>query len=267
MKRISIPGVMVVTMFLCACNPAYEDITDNICNSLHPVKPVSKDIKVTDYCHGESFRFPYKWCTEAQCHGPDLKGGNSGAPSCYKCHSDRWAIFSTTHTFKIKYYYHHNLVESGNFTTNCGASGVTPCHGASLTGVAGYGYSCYLCHNPIPIPGHTVNYGGHKHHRLVLTASIYNDLYLSSYCGSSSCHGADLKGIATLSGPGPSCFTVGCHTHVPNPATDLPAPGHTRNFEGQRHHYKVGSQPESWCTQAGCHTHRSDARPCSDCHD
>ena len=101
--------IFVCLSFACVlanCNLAYEEISGNICTTLHPVKPISKEIQVTDVCHGESFRFPSNYCTEVNCHGPDLKGGNSGAPSCYKCHGDKWTLFSTTHTLKLGGYYH-----------------------------------------------------------------------------------------------------------------------------------------------------------------
>ncbi len=257
-KAALILACLSLACILTNCNLAYQEISGNICTTLHPVKPISKDIQVTDVCHGESFRFPSNYCTEVNCHGTDLKGGNSGAPSCYKCHGDKWTLFSTTHTLKLGGYYHDSLVNQGNFGDCAG----TTCHGIGTPppGVPGYGYSCLLCHNPVPAPGHRISYGGHRHHYSVTTASVYSDLYQALYCGADSCHGSSLTGGTIGTRPGPSCFP--CHSCNPL----LPAPGHTLNYDDHRHHYKTESEPESFCNQAGCHGDRPDAPDCDVCH-
>lgn len=206
--------IFVCLSFACVlanCNLAYEEISGNICTTLHPVKPISKEIQVTDVCHGESFRFPSNYCTEVNCHGPDLKGGNSGAPSCYKCHGDKWTLFSTTHTLKLGGYYHDPLVDLGNFDTSCDGAA---CHGTGTPppGVPGYGYSCLLCHNPVPPPGHRASMDGVRHHIDVCKLPHF------TYCGGASCHGTT---PALVDGIGTSCGIGGvCHTGVPGDCDD-----------------------------------------------
>lgn len=199
--RVLSAFTLFTALSLLACNPVSENTPDNICQGIHNAKP-----HFSMYCHGARYRFPRGYCTEPNCHGANLRGGNSGAPSCYKCHDDRWSIFTTTHTLKIHGYYHHYLVDQGNLNAVCGTA---DCHGADLTGVAGKGYSCYACHTPIPIPGHRVILEGARHH------INYCLLPHLSYCGGADCHGT----TASLNnGAGTPC--ANCHGGVPGGCDD-----------------------------------------------
>lgn len=144
---ISILSVSSAVIFFSSCNPSYESI-DSFPTGLHPVTP-----PLSNVYHGAYFRFPYKNCDETQCHGYGLKGGNSGAPSCYSCHDDRWSIFTVSHIVSRSGIYHHYAIESSNteadYIANCG---FPVCHGngTDILGVAGRGHSCYSCHDPLP---------------------------------------------------------------------------------------------------------------------
>lgn len=203
----------MATAILTGCNPVSENIPDKTWTSLHPLRPYQ-----SEYYHGAAYRFPNGKCSEAQCHGNDLTGGNSGAPSCYSCHGDRWTIFSTTHTSNRGGFYHHTEVDDypadRNVNTNWfNTCKNASCHGATLDGVADSGYSCKLCHTGfsglIPPPGHSNREEGNWHH--------YNlERSHSTYCSGDACHGADGESggsaatdFTGLTGHGQACST--CH--------------------------------------------------------
>ena len=173
-------GVRAVTAFiifiicltiLSGCNISYEDAPDNIRTGIHRSLP-----PFTNIYHGDYFRFPVNNCDEPQCHGAVLSGGNSGAPSCYSCHGDRWMIFYDTHTLEIGGYFHQKDLNSvSSLISGCGGDN---CHGAILEGVTGKGYRCKDCHNPVPAPAHNLNRDGVRH-RSGTEAS----------CGTAGCHG------------------------------------------------------------------------------
>ncbi len=145
-----------ITLFftmITECNFSYENGSGMIPTGLHPVMP-----PFSNKYHGTDFRFPYGACSEAQCHGNKLTGGNSGGLSCFSCHNDLWSVFIVSHTVSIEGSYHHYAVpNSSDYKTNCGISG---CHGdynlstgdLYLNNFQGYNfrYSCYACHSPIP---------------------------------------------------------------------------------------------------------------------
>jgi hypothetical protein len=187
-KRLPILGIPLFVVLIVVCNRSYEDVPDNMRTGLHPSLPHFSTVY-----HGYSFRFPGGVCDEPQCHGRTLQGGNSGAPSCYKCHGDTWTLFSTSHTINISGAYHHNSVDTATLATVCGTA---DCHGAGLNGVPGKGFSCYACHNPIPIQGHRVNYEGVMHHINVRKGNP------GTYCNIPGCH-------ADPGRTGPLCST--CH--------------------------------------------------------
>lgn len=143
--------ILSAALFILSCNQSYEDIEISR-TGLHPAKPPLSVIY-----HGEYFRFPYQNCDEPQCHGSGLKGGNSGAPSCYKCHNDLWSIFYVSHTIPFRGIYHHNAIDNctteADYIANCG---LAVCHGdgTNILGVSGRGYSCYACHDPLPTARH-----------------------------------------------------------------------------------------------------------------
>jgi hypothetical protein len=187
--QVILPSLLLCAAlsYIYACNISYVDAPENLPSDLHPSLPPFSNVY-----HGVYFRFPVKNCDEAQCHGISLKGGNSGAPSCYSCHSDRWSIFTVSHTVSVSGIYHHYNVDSGDFTINCGQSA---CHGSSLEGVEGQGYSCYACHDPIPAPGHRISREGALHH-----VDIGKNPEV--YCYKPGCHGS--------SEPGGMC--TACHS-------------------------------------------------------
>lgn len=195
------------------CNPASENVPEKIWTSLHSSKPYG-----SDYYHGVNYRFPHGSCDEVQCHGTDLTGGNSGAPSCYSCHNDRWTIFSTTHTVSRGGFYHHIAVDDypADRSVNTGwfnSCKNTDCHGTDLGGVTDRGYSCKTCHSgfsgQIPPPGHSNSEEGSWHHFNLERSH-------STYCSGAACHGADGEsggtastGFSGLALCGQSCST--CH--------------------------------------------------------
>ena len=124
-----------------SCNPMYDDAPGRTWDALHSVK-------IGGFMHGYNYRFPYGHCDEANCHGPALGGGNTGGPSCTKCHVDLWTVFAT-HTARYEGAYHHKNVVLDQPYTYCSDA---PCHGAALTGgtaAGGYhaGPSCWACHD------------------------------------------------------------------------------------------------------------------------
>lgn len=183
MKIIIHTAVIIFSFLLLECNPMYEKNASPTLDSLHPSLPFSSTVY-----HGYYYRFPNGSCNESQCHGNSLGGGNTGAPSCYSCHGDRWTIYSTTHTLVVKNYYHHTAVDTDTSTTDTGlwynSCKDSSCHGSDLTGVTSNGYSCFACHDPIPPPGHRKYQEGAAHH---FNLEEENP---STYCSGSACHGA-----------------------------------------------------------------------------
>jgi hypothetical protein len=216
-------------LILCSCNPVGEEINNSIWNSLHNSKPFQ-----SDFFHSNYYRFPYGSCNEVQCHGKNLEGGNSGAPSCISCHDDQWTIFTVSHTLNINGCYHKNSVDQyptdrdsnanwfKEIKYNCAA---TSCHESDLNGNIGspsnnfpYRYSCTVCHNgfskPIPPPGHKVKMSEEGktgwHHYYYEKNHVTN-------CSGAACHGNDgvSEGTAIdassglIAAHGPSCNI--CH--------------------------------------------------------
>ena len=106
MKALTYQIMIFIILFFYACNPVSENIEEKTWDSLHSSKPFMSNIY-----HGAEYRFPKGACDEPQCHGSDLNGGNSGALSCYVCHTDVWTIFSTTHTKNFGGYYHDSNID------------------------------------------------------------------------------------------------------------------------------------------------------------
>lgn len=214
MKNILIITIILAAALLTGCNPVSENVPEKTWTALHTSKPYQ-----SDYYHGTDYRFPHGRCDEPHCHGTDLTGGNTGAPSCYSCHLDVWTIFSTTHISKRGGFYHHIAVDdypadrnvnTNWFGTTCRR---TDCHGSTLDGVTGSGRSCKTCHSgfagSIPPPGHSNSEEGQWHH--------YNlGRSHATYCSGNACHGSDgestgsaTSGFAGLTGHGQDCDT--CH--------------------------------------------------------
>ena len=213
MKTVFAAILSCTIYILGACNPVSEKVPDKIWTVLHSSKPYQ-----SDYYHGADYRFPHGNCDEVQCHGNDLTGGNSGAPSCYSCHNDKWSVFSTTHLAVRSGFYHHIGLDDYPADRNVNTDWFntcrnTSCHGSALDGITGPARSCKNCHNgfsgQIPPPGHRNSEEGYRHH--------YNlERSHSTYCSGDACHGADgesggsaATGFTGLTGHGQACST--CH--------------------------------------------------------
>ncbi len=200
-------GVLLLGLMLTCYNPASVDTPGNVCSGIH-----AKNVSGT--CHGPHNITPSGYCTEANCHGSDLKGGNTGAPSCYRCHGPYWTILAqhTKSIFGKKHY--GNVCTSTDFVVSCGE---TNCHNG-LSGSDGYlkSPSCTKCHGDptgfavgdnCPISSsHTRSMDGRKHH-----ADVCGPGTVSALCGTSTCHGDGLGGLNGGTGtfPGKKCFR--CH--------------------------------------------------------
>jgi len=199
MKTLNSIYILILSLTLPGCNLMYENINGSPWNSLHSSKPICSSIY-----HGASYRFPHGACDEAQCHGANLMGGNTGSPSCYMCHVNIWDIFSNTHIRIVAGKYHHIDVDNGSgFTDDRNTDALwyatcknASCHGLLLQGTIGPCNSCTSCHNPIPPPGHRNKKEGYWHH---YNASSNRE----TYCNGSVCHGN--------SGQVDNTFCAPCH--------------------------------------------------------
>ena len=216
MIRDKILIMILVTPFflvMSACNPVSENVDDPLWDAQHNEKPFQ-----SNFFHSADYRFPHDACDEPQCHGVSLMGGNSGAPSCVKCHDEQWTVFeSGVHTTNISGYYHSIHVDDA-VATNSNASWYTTCatalcHGTTLDGSqpipaanAQYRYSCKECHSgftgSIPPPRHSKKRDGAWHS--------------TGSCSGAACHGADgesggsaATAITGVAGHGPACDQ--CH--------------------------------------------------------
>ncbi|TAL33450.1 MAG: hypothetical protein EPN93_13805 [Spirochaetes bacterium] len=172
---------------LTCVNPASVDTPDNLCSGIH-----ARDVAGT--CHGAHNIVPAGYCTEANCHASDLKGGNTGAPSCYRCHGPYWEILAlhTKSAFGQRHY--KDLCTAASFVTSCGDT--VTCHGNTLAGLNGYLKSpaCDSCHfmptadgaNCEIISAHTQKIDGKPH-----GADVCNSLLT---CQDAYCHGGSLMG-------------------------------------------------------------------------
>ncbi len=183
--------------------------------------------------HGEDYCRPNQNC--AECHGTDLKGGQNGEPSCFKCHGERWTLAgcgTNIHTVSLK-----GINHAPEYCTPF-QSCVT-CHGPSLQGGSTGEPSCYQCHgewwkrsgcgNSI----HTVSLGGVSH----------APNYCLPYQNCTECHGQDLRG-----GPygEPSCLK--CHTQ--KKWQNCGSIQHNRREDGV-YHAADYCKPLQYCAQ--CH--------------
>ena len=173
------------------CNPASVKVPDNLCTGVH-------SMGIKNICHAPKYLDPAGYCGEANCHGLNLKGGNTGGPSCYACHGPYWEV-KKLHTLDISGVKHHrDTCTSTDFVVACGD---VYCHGPALTGANGYMKSsgCNKCHSIPTANGSNCYYGTHtkdifgiRHHVDTCTSA---DFFAS--CGSSSCHGSALTGTTS----------------------------------------------------------------------
>lgn len=218
MKREKI-SIMILaalsSLVVLSCNPVSENVDDSLWNSQHNEKPFQ-----SDFFHSADYRFPHNACDEPQCHGTSLTGGNSGAPSCFKCHDDQWTIFSVSHTKKISGRYHRYDVNDYPADRNSNALWFSTCkdagcHGAALDGNqpvpaenAQYRYSCKVCHTgfsgTVPPPGHSKKKSDDGqtgwHHYKYESADEDGGSGNVTYCGGNACHGADGESSVPASG-------------------------------------------------------------------
>lgn len=135
---------LVLVLALSACNPMSIDAIDVLCSGIH-------NKNVEDYCHGGKNRYPAGYCSQSNCHGPDLTGGNTGAPSCYNCHPNKWAVWQS-HYISVDGRLHHKDIICSVPGTNVEKCGFDACHGPSLSGGIVYnsGPACVKCHETTP---------------------------------------------------------------------------------------------------------------------
>ncbi len=253
-KKVTVIASLSVSLLI-SCNPVSEDIavkSFNMWNSLHPAKPF-----MSDFYHGAGYRFPSNACDEPQCHGSLLTGGNSGAPSCYTCHTDQWTVFSTTHTLNVSNHYHHIGVDTGYDTGSSTAwfTQCKSCHGAGLDGTGGTAvYSCRVCHTgftgPIPPPGHRLNRSGAWHH------------YSAGDSPSSACAGAACHGTGGYAGAnGPKCGN--CHG---GSAYHTVKPYQSTYFHGSSYRFPAGACDSALCHGSSLGGGNTGAPSCYSCH-
>ncbi|HUI67192.1 MAG TPA: hypothetical protein VL087_03170 [Nitrospirota bacterium] len=133
----------------------------------------------------------------AECHGSDFAGGISGV-SCTQCHlggvdsvhPEAWSgVTGTAHAAYV----------AANGNTACANIN---CHGTALSGVAGSGPSCTLCHLGGIGSMHPQDWGDLAYYK----HSLYVNANGTDSCSNANCHGSTLAGVA---GSGPSCTS--CH--------------------------------------------------------
>jgi hypothetical protein len=202
-------SVLLLGLMLTCYNPASVPVPDPLCSGLHPKK-------VSGICHGANFRDPAGYCDEANCHGSDLKGGNTVGPSCYSCHGPYWEVLSQ-HNHVIYGKKHYKVVcTTVSFETDCGSD---YCHGAALTGTNGYmkSPSCAKCHgNPFgTADGSNCNIPTHNGCVSRHGPTVGTDL---TPCRNTACHGAGLTGGTTGLYKGGSCNR--CHGIPGGPGCD-----------------------------------------------
>jgi hypothetical protein len=235
--------LMILLSAVNMCNPASVDVPDPLCNGIHPVKNGV-------ICHGAKFLEPSLYCSEANCHGSNFRGGNTGAPSCYACHGPYWEV-RALHTKTIYGFRHHrDVCTSADFIVTCGD---LYCHEPALTGSNKYMKSpgCNKCHAIPAASGENCYYGTHtkvifhkKHHVDVCTSADF-----VATCGNSYCHGSMLTGTSGYRNV-PGCSS--CHGI---PAADgsncAISSTHTNDKEGRLHYSPCTTL--SICSTDNCH--------------
>src|SRR4030042_4915394 len=112
-KIIIFPSLLCI--MLLPCNPMSEPTPDALCEGIH-------NKKISHTCHGSHFLTPGSgFCNEANCHGSSLRGGNTGGPSCYKCHGPYWEVIPlhSKNIFGVKHW--RDMCGSMSFVDSCGS--------------------------------------------------------------------------------------------------------------------------------------------------
>ena len=247
-KHMIYSAVLFAVLFVVidTCNPASVVVPDRLCTGVHSVRN-------NEICHGAYFNDPAGYCSEANCHGSNLRGGNTGAPSCYACHGPYWEV-KKLHTKDIYGFKHHrDVCTSADFTVTCGDP---YCHGSALTGTDRYMKSpgCNKCHeiptatgdNCVVTTSHIKVIFGKKHHRDVCTTADF-----TVTCGASFCHGSALAGTTNQYRTVPGCNK--CHgIPTANGSNCEIISAHTYNIDGHLHHRDVTTTLNT-CKTAECH--------------
>jgi len=211
----------------------------------------SHDVTLGGAKHQKNYCEPLQYC--ARCHGPELRGGDYGEPSCFKCHADKWngpSCGKNTHTASLG-----GVKHAPNYCSpfqNC-----TSCHGSDLRGGTGGELSCFKCHADKwngPSCGknnHTVSLGGVGH----------GPNYCFPYQNCTSCHGSNLRGGSNGE---PSCLK--CHNQTK--WMNCGSVQHNHGMEGVRHATNL-CKPLNDCVQ--CHGNSLQGGPngeprCTKCH-
>ncbi len=144
--------------------------------------------------HASGYCSPLQNCSS--CHGPDLRGGSNGEPSCYQCHGTLWETCgqNTSHD--------QNLGGAMHASGYCSPyENCSRCHGDNLRGGSNGEPSCLKCHDQKKWK----NCGSTQHNKVEDGVAHASD-WCQPYQDCAPCHGADLRG-----GPNgePSCFK--CH--------------------------------------------------------
>ncbi|MDH5559700.1 MAG: hypothetical protein OEY59_02445 [Deltaproteobacteria bacterium] len=180
--------------------------------------------------HGEGLMDPLYNCIG--CHGGDLKGLKS-APSCYKCHLNKWDFGDTSHDVDLVSDATGDMHAVGYkdpFNQNC-----EECHGDKLLG-SETARSCFDCHNNLWDFYLTP-------HENMLVDSPHADGFKNPFtekCG--DCHGGvDLSSDTTQL----SCYA--CHLNK----WDYGDTSHDIDIKGTRHAEGYALPVEENC--ASCH--------------
>lgn len=191
-------------------------------------------------------------CANAACHGTSLAGTGS-IPSCTACHSKNgdkyskhpaaWQKPLLDHAAYLKQYgVAINTVAGSGLYPSCGTS---KCHGTDLKGVFLSGTSCYLCHTE------TTQAGAISKHPASWTSALsshasYVAAKGNTSCGTTVCHGLDLKGVT---GSGPSCTKCHVGAYSKHPAG---WGGYTKQGVPS-HGLYVKASGTAGCTTSLCH--------------
>ncbi len=184
----------------CHGNDLAGGIAGVSCTSCHLGSPTS--VHPTDWAPVYAAHGPYvdakgtTACSNQYCHGTGLTGVAGSGPSCTACHLGSPTSVHPTDWAPV--YTAHGPYVDAKGTTACSNQ---YCHGTGLTGVAGSGPSCTLCHLGGPTSVHPSDWDP-----IYTTHGPYVDANTTARCANQYCHGLNLTGVPSS---GPSCTS--CH--------------------------------------------------------
>lgn len=135
-----------------------------------------------------------------ECHGSDLKGGISAANCTTQCHLDNFEKVHYAAWNDLTYTKHRDTT----VTTKCANAS---CHGVDLKGVTGSGPSCTSCHLGGAASKHPTTWGAKGALAFYTGHKAYVESNGTASCANAKCHGTNLDGLGTATGP--SCTS--CH--------------------------------------------------------